>query len=347
MQSGEQLVAGRGAPTVEQCGQMGDAKYRSYFLAEGRSVSLPFQGDVFPLGFFLRIRSNHRSVIEIAQDSWSCFKPKFRVQPLELSVIVSASGDTPSKIIFRAQKNLLAVIGDAQNSALCDLEAGTGFACLSEAVVSDQSYFRFNFLEAIIYTLLDAQHVVAVHAACVAKDGNGFLLFGDSGAGKSSLAYTCARRGWTYISDDCAFVLRGTERVAIGNPRIFRFRPAASALFPEIQGAVSLRNGKPTIEIKSATFPWMKTETACTINQIVFLNRCSHESLPPAVHSVSQAECWRRISQQNAWPAELCIEPERRDALKDLLSARALQLNYKHCAQAVDALEQVARLDAA
>jgi hypothetical protein len=348
MQAGGRLAGGRRTGTVEQFGQVGDAKCTPNVLAGYTSVSLPFQADVFPLGFLLRVKSNHRSVIEIARDSWSCFTPKFSAQPLELDVIVSPRGGIPPEVIFRAQSNLLAVIGDADNSALCDLKTGFGFAYLSEAAVGDQSYFRFNFLEAIIYTLLDARHVVAVHAACVAKDGNGFLLFGDSGAGKSSLAYACARRGWTYVSDDCAFILRcAPGRVAIGNPRIFRFRPPASSLFPEIQGAASLRNGKPTIEIKSAILPSIKTETACTINQIIFLNRCFHRSLPAAVLSISQQECWRRISQQNAWPSELDIVLERQDALKDLLNARALQLNYTHCAQAVDALEQVARLDAA
>jgi hypothetical protein len=197
-------------------------------------------------------------------------------------------------------------------------------------------------LEAIAYTYLDAQHLVAVHAACVAKNGNGFLLFGDSGAGKSSLAYACARRGWTYISDDCTFMLRRNPgRAAVGNPRIFRFRPAASTLFPEIKGPVSLRNGKPTIEIKSASLPLIDTATGCRINQVIFLNRGVQQDSAPGLYPVSRAECWRRVSAQNAWPAELCIEWERQDTLETLLDARALQLNYTQCAQAVDWLERV------
>ncbi|HEY7306420.1 MAG TPA: hypothetical protein VH601_20010 [Bryobacteraceae bacterium] len=313
------------------------------------TASFPFQADVFPFGFLLRIKSNHRGVIEIARETWSCFAPEFSAQPLELHFIVSEANaalckpGTPPDAVFRAQNNLLVAVADAHNSALCDLRAGFGFAHLSETAVLDKNYLRYTFLEAIAYTLLDAQHVVAVHAACVAKNGSGFLLFGESGAGKSSLAYACARQGWTYISDDCAFLLRrASGRVATGNPRTFRFRPAASTLFPEVKGPVSLRNGKHTIEIESAALPSIKTAAECTVNHVIFLNRCVQPDLRPLLRPVSQQECWRRISQQNAWPAELCIEAEREDVLKSLLGARALQLNYAHCAQAIEALDELA-----
>lgn len=356
MSGGEGLALRRLASATGESKPMRDGVRAPRILAGPcyAAASFPFQADVFPLGFLLRIKSSHPSVIEIAQDTWSCFVPKVSAPPLELRFVVSEGNEAscgPEPLhdaIFRAQNNLLAAIADAHNSALCDLRAGFGFAHLSEAAVRDEGYLRYNFLEAIAYTLLDARHVVAVHAACVAKNGSGFLLFGDSGAGKSSLAYACARRGWTYISDDCTFLLRRTPgRVAVGNPRIFRFRPAASTLFPEIDGPVSLRNRKPTTEIESAALPLIDMATECTVNQIVFLNRCIQEDVAPVLRPVSQQECWRRISRRHAWPAELCIEPEREDTLKALLGARALQLNYAHCAQAVDALNQIVHFEAA
>jgi hypothetical protein len=228
------------------------------------------------------------------------------------------------------------------------LKDGFGFVHLSEIAIHDRTYVRYNFLEAIAYTFLDARHVVAIHAACVAKNGSGFLLFGESGAGKSSLAYACARRGWTYISDDCTFMpRRASGRVAAGNPRTFRFRPATSSLFPEIDGPVSLRNGKPTIEIKSASLPSIETATRCRVDQIVFLNRSTREDSVPSLRPVSRSECWRRVSEQNAWPEELDIQQERQETLETLLDARAFQLNYTHSSQAVDTLEQIACCDAA
>ena len=314
------------------------------------TAALPFQTEVFPFGFSVRIKSNHPSVVDIARDSWSCFKPRFSADLLELDFIISKGSEDRvlPGTVFRAQNNLLVVVADAHNSALCDLKSGVGFVHLTEATIRDESYFRYNFLESTVYTLLDVQHLVALHAACIARNGNGFLLFGDSGAGKSSLAYACAKRGLTYISDDCTFIPRRMAgRIAVGNPRTFRFRPATSALFPELEGRVSLRSGKPTIEIKSSALPWIDTATACTINHIVFLNRGSREHLTAALHPISSTECWQRISRLNAWPAELCIEQERLDALKYLAGATALQLTYTHYAEAVNMLDRLSRFDVA
>ena len=343
MKGGERLAARLQASKAELRRHTSDAVH-SY-----PTTSLPFHADVFPFGFLLRIQSNHPSVIQIAQESWSCFAPGVTTQPLELRFIISKSSkEIPPRVDFRAQNNLLIAVADAHNSALCDLKAGIGFVHLSETAVHDWSYLRYNFLEAIAYTLLDAKHVVAVHAACVAKNGNGFLLFGDSGAGKSSLAYACARRGWTYVSDDCTFMPRRTSgRVGAGNPRTFRFRPAASSLFPEIEGPVLLRNGKPTIEIKSAALPSIKTATRCRVDQIVFLNRSTPEDSVPTLRPVSRSESWRRVSEQNAWAEELDIQQERQDTLETLLDAHAFELNYSNCFHAVDTLEQVACCDTA
>ena len=99
----------------------------------------------------------------------------------------------------------------------------------------------------MVYSLLDTQHLLKCHAACVAKNGHGVLFVGGSGAGKSSLAYACARRGWTYISDDGAsLVRRRPGRQVLGNPQNFHFRPDARSCFPELRGRLKLRDGKPT-----------------------------------------------------------------------------------------------------
>jgi hypothetical protein len=44
--------------------------------------------------------------------------------------------------------------------------------------------------------VLDAAE--ALHAAFVSREGEAFCLCGDSGSGKSSLSYACARAGWVY-----------------------------------------------------------------------------------------------------------------------------------------------------
>ena len=67
-----------------------------------------------------------------------------------------------------------------------------------------------------------------VHAALVVKDGVGIMLCGDSMAGKSTLAYACARAGWSYVTDDGTFLVRGElDRYAIGDFTNLRLRESS------------------------------------------------------------------------------------------------------------------------
>lgn len=47
---------------------------------------------------------------------------------------------------------------------------------------------------------------VQIHAASMARDGQGVVLAGDSGAGKSTLAAALLARGWEYLCDEFALI---------------------------------------------------------------------------------------------------------------------------------------------
>jgi hypothetical protein len=53
-----------------------------------------------------------------------------------------------------------------------------------------------------------------VHAASVARKGGAILIVGQSGAGKTSIAMTCASQGWDYLGDDAVIVRADPARVA-------------------------------------------------------------------------------------------------------------------------------------
>lgn len=312
------------------------------------AISLRFDHVLYPFGFTTKISSNERTVIRAAEESWAIFHQRFREAPIEVRFLVS---DFPRKQrlvcpIFRAQSNLLTIVADAHNFASCDLAHGFGFACLTKGTVSNRDYFRYHFLDAMVYTLLDARHVVAVHAACVVKNGSGVLFVGDSGAGKSSLAYACARRGWLYVSDDAtSLVRRRTGLLVVGNPQTFRFRPSISALFPELQGPIKVRNGKPTLEIRTEGLSKIEVTSECTVEYVIFLNRREADVAGASLIPLPREESLRRLLQQNVWPAELCIQEERQAAIERLQAAKLLELTYSELNSAVDLLEQVLRRD--
>jgi hypothetical protein len=212
-------------------------------------VPLPYEREFYPYGFPLRITSNSLQVLAAAEENWGGLRRRFGTAPLNLRCLVSesASGSLPPPPVVRAQCNLFVSVADTENFCSCDLAAGFASAWVTQTVVAARGYFRYHILDALAYSLLDALHLVAIHAACVALHGHGVLLAGDSGVGKSSLAYACARRGWTYCSDDASsLVVRGPGHSVLGNPRVFRFRESAAALFPEFAGLEeSRRHGNP------------------------------------------------------------------------------------------------------
>ncbi len=93
-----------------------------------------------------------------------------------------------------------------------------------------------------------------IHAASVALNGRGVLIAGLSGAGKSSIAMTCALRGWDYLGDDAVLVRAGPARVAaLYNSA--RLREDTFSRFPEVMAAclrVSDDAGESKAEIDMA-----------------------------------------------------------------------------------------------
>jgi hypothetical protein len=173
--------------------------------------------------------------------------------------------------------------------------------------------------------------------------GHGVLLCGDSGAGKSSLAFACVRAGWTYLSDDLVLLAQGGEdHVVVGNPHMFRFRDSAADLFPELKGeriaphAVS----KPTIEFPSDRVPQITIADKCSVSYIVFLNRRDPE--PPGLESYP-----RDLALQ--W-FEMGVDADelreaRLAAIHNLLTVEILELRYSDLDYAVEALEKLVLKD--
>ena len=66
---------------------------------------------------------------------------------------------------------------------------------------------RYESIEFAVFTLAArVQQLVPLHAACVGLGGRGILLFGSSGAGKSTVALHCILDGFELLSEDSVFV---------------------------------------------------------------------------------------------------------------------------------------------
>lgn len=122
----------------------------------------------------------------------------------------------------RAQGDPLRIEMLSGAGMLCGTTSSSDFAVLSPdhrsalVVVSREMlrfpyHTRYELIEFAVFTLAArAQGLMPLHGACVGHDGRGLLLFGDSGAGKSTASLHCLLRGMNFLAEDSMFVTPDT-----------------------------------------------------------------------------------------------------------------------------------------
>jgi hypothetical protein len=239
-------------------------------------VALPLAGTFYALGFRVDIATNSQAVLDAALESWGVHGPEFASQPVDLRIVVRPAGDPAPEPVVRTQGHYFSLVSDRDNFAAYDSATFFGYAFVTESTVAQRAWFRFHYLETMAYMLLAQRYVMPVHAACVARGERGILLYGHSGAGKSTLAWACARAGWTYITDDGAWLLPDAEDGAVvGRSRQIRFKADAPRLFPELDEYLlrSGPNGKVSIEVPTSAFPQIRTASRCRAVCVAVLTR--------------------------------------------------------------------------
>lgn len=306
------------------------------------NADLPLQRVYHPLGFSLELITNSDEVLAAADESWGGRRRMFSQPLLQLCVLSGevGAGPCPPAPVYRGQRNLQSIVADARNFAVCDRDQGFASAWISGDAAAQRSYLRYHFLEPLALSMLSSSYVIPLHAACVELNGKGVLLCGNSGAGKSSLAFACARAGWNYISDDASYLVReGSGRLVAGNSQQVRLRPSAVELFPEVRqfGLAPRVAGKPSIEISTKLLPYVETASHCRVEHIIFLNRSASvgSELTPFP---------RELAMQ--WASQSLVatgdnDEARAASLRILLNAELWELHYSRMGGAVDCLESL------
>jgi hypothetical protein len=298
----------------------------------------------YPLGFPIDLRTNSPEILSQAHDLWSCFEKHFDTEPIRVSVYVEDGGsvECPPAPVTRIMSPLLTWIVDANNHGIANLERCTTQIVLSDAVAQNRQYLRYFLLAPSPLCHIVTRYATAVHAGCVARNGRGVLLCGDSGAGKSSLSYACARAGWTFVSDDASFFLNnGKERLVTGNCHQIRFRSTAKTLFPELEGMeISPRAaGKPSIELATTLLPQITSAQTAPVDFLVFLNRHAggrSELVPYRIDLARHAIRQRLFGSVESLARQYL-------ALERLLKADLFELRYSDLDWAVDRLDTLVR----
>lgn len=303
---------------------------------------LPLRKTFFPLGFPVEIASNSEAVLHAARQSWQMFRPIYSCEPLRVEIEVS-DDDTTDPLCTptcRIRDHFLVSMIDAKNVMVCDLERGYAFGWLSRSVAQSSLHLRYHFLEAAVLSMISTLRATALHSACVEAKGRGVLLCGDSGAGKSSLAFAGARSGWRYISDDASYlVLNRTDRTVTGNCHQVRLRDSATQLFAELEDcSITPRaTGKPSIEVSIKERPDIATAESTQIDYIIFLNR--HNATAPGLYPISSAAVssyFHKSLLRNPLPDSAMAR-----AFQNLLEAEIYELRYTDLEWAITSIERL------
>ena len=305
---------------------------------------LTMEGMFYPLGFPLRVRTNSAEVLRQCAKKWDIFEPRTNAQPMEtdVHVVETHSTECPPLMKCHFMGNMLVAVADTHNVCVAEFPWGKTRMVISTAALRHPHYFSQTFLEAAPATQLSTRFTTSIHAACVVLDGRGVLLCGNSGAGKTSLSYACARAGWQFLADDTSHLLQDeTTRRVIGNCHQVRFRPSAAELFPEIAGAeITPRMfGKPSVELPTAPMDYLQTVSSAEVDFVVFLNRHHPGSAELVPYSRDDARLYMR--QVLFGTPETKIH--RHAAIDRLLTAEVLELRYHSLDQAVQRLERLVR----
>jgi hypothetical protein len=334
--------------SVEQlkraCARSEPIPYADPMLAR---AELPLRETFYPFGFALELFTNSPGVLSIARECWHGFPPLFAINPIRYAVGVTEGGvdACPPAPTSRVREHICSHIADSENFAVSDASRAFTIAWLSESTLAYRDYVRYFMLESSAMYHLAARYTIGIHAACVALNGNGILLSGDSGAGKSTLSYACARAGWTFISDDASFLVNGREdSLVVGNSHLFRFRPSAEELFPELRGRPSLRRaqtGKPSIEFATAPLAQIATASSAPVRHLVFLKRQPGCALQLLSFSKDVARAF--ILQRSIGIPE--VAALQIDSVNRLLDRGVFELCYSDLDWAVDRLTRLAQED--
>jgi hypothetical protein len=300
----------------------------------------------YPLGFPLEVQSNSLEVIEAAAENWGMFSPSFDMAPMRLALGVregTAAEPFPEKSHFFSREHLMSIIANADNFVTCDFQQAYSFGWITPAVASDSDNLRYRFLTPTAMVMAEYQALATLHGALISRGDCGVMLCGESFAGKSTLAYACARTGWRYITDDGTLLVRDRlDRYALGNPHFIRFREDARELFPELADELAhIRpNGKIGMELRTRDLP-ITTAPGARIEHLVMLDRKRSGSARIRRYPKDQMQAWCEHFVNFGSDEVRCAQ---RQCHRRLLDASLWEMSYADLDDAVRRLEQLVDL---
>jgi hypothetical protein len=305
-----------------------------------KEAKTPFCEMFLVAGVVCRIQTNSESILAAARDSFLPLKSSQPVVELHLRLWVDPEGTTQPpwpKPYFRGLRNLVFGGFDSQSSVMVDLTSRRIMGRFSPRLAADSTYWRRVIFPRLITAVGSSIGVTELHCGCVAWNGDGLLLFGAPGAGKSTLTLALARLGFALVSEDWTyFSQQRNQLLSWGLPTGVKLLPDALRHFPELsrfQPGITL-NGEEAYQIDPERDFGVSRARSCQPRWLIFLDR--GEASRYSLGKISAAEAESRLS------ADLLAQtPEVRvsqlETIKKLVGPGCWRLRYGGAVQPVAA----------
>src|SRR5258707_2227030 len=193
----------------------------------------------------------------------------------KMRVVVDESSDEAAEEPhFRGLHHIVTASFGSSNVFVFDILRRTLSASISAAIARDERFWKEKLIPITLGVLGSAMGLVPVHCACLELDGDGLLIAGASGTGKSTLSVALSENGFTYVSDDWTYISRRHDGiVAHGTSAPVKLLPDAAEHFRSLQGHSLQRsmNGELAYEVDVAEAFGTRVEQACEPRWLTFL----------------------------------------------------------------------------
>jgi hypothetical protein len=168
------------------------------------------------LGCDFRIESSDRALIDLCVDAFGGI-PRHRFAGERTEAIVrlqltQCGGNWSRKTIppaptLSSGSGLLCATLDAGNFCIIDPDQSRAFIGISSKMLRLKYIARHELIEIAFYTLASRiRNLIPLHAASFGIRGQGLILMGASGTGKSTLCLHALAQGLQVLSEDAAFI---------------------------------------------------------------------------------------------------------------------------------------------
>ena len=217
-------------------------------------------------------------------------------------------GDAPPPPMFTSGAGLLSATIDAGNFAVVDVGMSRGLISISKAMLEQPYYPRYELIELVFLTLASrVQALVPLHAAWIGSDGDGVLVMGGSGTGKSTLCLHALAGGMQLLSEDSAFVAPKTLRVTGVSNYLHLARDAPGFLHRgslrraiERSPVIQRRSGARKFEVDVRKLGAEAAPNPLRLRATVFLSRRA-AGRARALNAIDRAACISRLRREQPY----------------------------------------------